>query len=71
MEDTLVTVATLATLGAAQAAKARLEADGIPSIVHEGDALRLDPFRSRGVEIRVQVRAEDAEVARELLREVE
>ena len=70
MEDELVTVAILNTIGAAQAAKARLEADGIAALVQEGDALRLDPFRSRGVEIRVQVRGEDAEVARELLREV-
>lgn len=71
MNDDLVTVARLNTLGAAQAARARLEADGIRAIVHENDALRIDPFRTHGVEIRVQVRAEDAEVARELLEAIE
>lgn len=72
MQDELITIAELSTLGAAEAAKSLLEAEGIPTLIQAGDALRFDPFRPRsGVHIRLQVRAADAEEAREILAAVD
>lgn len=68
MKDELITLAELSTLGAAEAAKSLLEAEGISTLVQESDALRFDPFSPRpGIHIRLQVRAADAAEARELL----
>jgi hypothetical protein len=64
----LVTLSRFPSAGAAEAARSRLEADGIPSLVAERDALRLDPFGGRPqVGIRLQVRPEDVERARQSL----
>jgi hypothetical protein len=64
----LVTVARFETLGAAQAARMALEAEGIRALVFDRDALRLDPFRPEPLaRIRLQVRPEDEPAAREVL----
>lgn len=66
--DELVTVARFETLGAAQAARMALEAEGIRALVQDRDALRLDPFRPEPRKrIRLQVRAGDEMEAREVL----
>lgn len=68
MDDELITLARFPSVGAAEAARMCLEAAGIPALISERDALRLDPFQpTRKVGIRLQVRAADADEARDIL----
>lgn len=66
--EDLVTVERFSTVGAAEVARSVLAAEGIPAVVGERDGLRVDPFKAETrLRIRLQVRSEDVEVAREIL----
>ncbi|MFN7960102.1 MAG: hypothetical protein U0002_02435 [Thermoanaerobaculia bacterium] len=68
MDQGLETIARFENLAAAYAVRSFLEASGIPAIIFEQDVMRLDPFRPlEPLRIRLAVRAEHAELAREAL----
>lgn len=67
----LETVATFETLGAAEAARGMLESAGIRALVNAHRVWGVDLFRNKPQEpICLQVRSDEAERARELLRGV-
>ena len=68
MENELVTVASFPDVAEAQLARERLESEGIPAYVLEAQAGGVMPFLTNMTGgIHVQVKAEDAERAREVL----
>jgi hypothetical protein len=65
--DEFVTVATFSDVPAAQLAKERLESEGIEAFVPDALGGGVMPFLAQSGGVRVQVKAEDAEKAKEIL----
>jgi hypothetical protein len=65
--DELVTVATFSQVAEAELAKERLESEGITAFVPDALAGGVMPYLAQSGGVRVQVKAEDAERAKEVL----
>jgi hypothetical protein len=65
--DELVTVATFPDVAEAELAKERLESEGINAFVPDALAGGVMPYLAQSTGVRVQVKADDAERAREVL----
>ncbi len=65
--DELVTVATFMDVPEAQLAKERLESEGIEAFVPDALGGGVMPFLAQSSGVRVQVKAQDAARAREIL----
>jgi hypothetical protein len=67
MPDEFVTVATFSDVIGAGLARDRLASEGIEAFVPDAQAGGVMPFLAQSGGVRVQVKAEDAERAREIL----
>ena len=67
MSDALAVISTFPDVASAQVAQAILEANGVPSTLIRDDAAGMMPFFNTLHPVRLAVRAEDAELAIELL----
>jgi hypothetical protein len=70
-KDDLATVATFNNTAEAGLAKERLENEGLDAFIIEGVAGGVMPYLMQGGGIHLQVRQEDLEQAREILRPAE